>query len=443
MDGVPSLTAEICKASADLGGTQRLRLIPESGGRGGGEALEPGADISDGWRQELRDLARSIGSRVRRGANALERLVDRDPYHVAAYRGYGRPGRVLVLARVLQDEGLAAPDVRHGKARNLIAMLKRLESDPLPHARVRARVPGGTRELVADDEGFVRAWLDGEPETADDFWGTVELELLHPDQARRPPAAAPILVPPVSAAYGVISDMDDTVLQSEVTSFLRAARLVLLENARTRLPFAGVAAFYRALHQGGDARNPIFYLSSSPWNLYDVIGGFLEAQEIPAGPLLLRDWDLGPSLLRNEAHKSAHIREILETFPALPFILVGDSGQEDPEIYSRAVASHPDRILAVYIRSVEPHPERAAAIARLAEEVRAAGSTLVLADDTLTIASHAAAHGWIRRETLTEIGGEKRADEGEGGKADAPGVTDHPAEPTVVVDPDLGAEDLA
>ena len=75
--------------------------------------------------------------------------------------------------------------------------------------------------------------------------------------------------------------------------------------------------------------------------------------------------------------------------------------------------------------------------------MKAGGSSLVLADDTLTVASHAAAHGWIRREALPEIGGEKRADEGEGGKADAPGVPMHPPAPTVVVDPELGPGDLA
>jgi phosphatidate phosphatase APP1 len=309
---------------------------------------------------------------------------------------------------------------------------------------VRVSLSGGDRELVADDEGFVREWLDADAEPASDRWSAVHLRLLHPTLGPGPPAVAPILLPPSSAAYGVISDMDDTVLQSEVTSFVRAARMVLLENARTRLPFAGVAAFYRALREGsGGAGNPIFYVSSSPWNLYDVISGFLEAEEIPAGPLLLRDWDLGRSLLRNEAHKASHIREILATYPELRFILVGDSAQEDPEIYARVVAAHPGRVLAVYIRNVEPRPERSAAIGRLADAVKAAGSTLVLADDTLTVASHAAAHGWIRREAMREIGGEKRADEGEGGKADAPGVPEAPSAPTVVVDPHLGPSDLA
>jgi phosphatidate phosphatase APP1 len=219
--------------------------------------------------------------------------------------------------------------------------------------------------------------------------------------------------------------------------------MVLLENARTRLPFAGVAAFYRALREGsGGQQNPIFYVSSSPWNLYDVISGFLEAEEIPAGPLLLRDWDLGRSLFRTAAFKSREIREILETYPSLGFILIGDSGQEDPEIYTELVAEHPGRILAVYIRSVEPRPDRSEAIRGLAERVAESRSTLVLADDTLTVASHAAAHGWIRAEALPDIRGEKRADEGAGGKADAPGISAAPAAPTVVVDPELRPSDL-
>ena len=221
---------------------------------------------------------------------------------------------------------------------------------------------------------------------------------------------------------------------------------MLLENARTRLPFPGVAAFYRALERGtlpAEQRdNPIFYVSSSPWNLYDVIAGFLEAQEIPVGPMLLRDWDIGPSFLRNREYKLAQIREILRTYPALPFMLVGDSGQEDPEIYSALVSEFPDRILAIYIRNVSAHPERSEAIRVLAEQVSAAGSSLVLADDTLTVARHAAAHGWIRDDALAEIGTEKRADEGTtGAKVDAPGVTNEQA-PTVVVDETVRRKDL-
>jgi phosphatidate phosphatase APP1 len=393
-----------------------------------------------GWQEELRALASSLGARVRRGANTLEGIVDRDPFHIVGYRGYGTSGRVLVLGRVLQNEGLASADPTHSKLRNLFSMLKRLESDPMPHARVRARWSGGSQELLADDEGFIREWL--EIDTRDrSGWESVELELASGSTGVTP---APFLVPPASVSYGIISDMDDTVIQSHVTDFIRAAGMVLLENALTRLPFPGVAAFYRALVQGrsGTAGNPVFYVSSSPWNLYDVIAEFLEAQQIPVGPLLLRDWDLGPSLLRNASYKSGVIREILATYPGLRFVLIGDSAQEDPEIYAEIVATHPGRIFAVYIRNVRQHPENSPAIRELTARIARAGSTLVLADDTLTVARHAAAHGWIRDEALSEIGVEKRADEGDGAKQAAPGVEQPPAAPTVVVDREVQAQQL-
>ena len=394
------------------------------------------------WQDELRALAASLGSRLKRGANKLEGLVDRDPFHIVPYRGYAGSGRVLVLGRVLQDEGLPQPDPAHSKVRNILAMLKRLESDPLPFARVQARLPEGAHEIVADDEGFLRQWLP--LGAASKRWSSIQLALVDPPNGSAGVVEAPFLTPPVSATYGVISDMDDTVLQSHVSDFIRAAGVVLLENARTRLPFPGVAAFYRALEQGpdGGVGNPIFYVSSSPWNLYDVIAGFLEAQQIPAGPLLLRDWDLGRSMLQNAGYKSGVIREILATYPSLPFLLVGDGAQEDPQIYADIVATHPGRILAVYIRNVRQHPEDSPAVRELEERVARAGSTLVMADDTLAVARHAAVHGWIREETLSDIGQEKRADEGGGGKEPAPGVEETPAAPTVVVDRNIEAKEL-
>ncbi|HKN67243.1 MAG TPA: App1 family protein, partial [Gemmatimonadaceae bacterium] len=181
---------------------------------------------------------------------------------------------------------------------------------------------------------------------------------------------------------------------------------------------------------------------SSPWNLHDVIADFLDAQEIPVGPMLLRDWDIGREMMRTRQYKLAQIREIMGTYPELPFILVGDSGQEDPEIYGKLVSEFPGRILAIYIRNVSPHPERLASIRLLADRVSAAGSTLLLADDTLTAARHAAAHGWIDDAALADIGTEKRADEGKTGtKVETPGVEPKTA-PTVVVDPDVKKSDV-
>src|SRR6476659_3625039 len=336
------------------------------------------------WRDDLLGVFGELAWQARRTAGAIGRAIDRDPVQIVGYRGYGTSDRALVLGRVLQDEGIRAPHAAQSRWRNLIATLQRIESDPLPFARVRARVAaareGRHEEIIADDEGFLRHWLAASEPLSPPGWHAIDLDLADPPNGRPVRATAQILTPAPTATFGVVSDMDDTVLQSEVTSFLRAARMVLLENALTRLPFPGVAAFYRALDRGatGAESNPIFYVSSSPWNLYDVIDGFLEAQRIPMGPLLLRDWDLGKLNERHASHKAVVIREIFDTYPELPFLLVGDSGQEDPEIYTELVRERPGRVKAVYIRNVSANPERSERIRALAREVADAGSTLVL-----------------------------------------------------------------
>jgi len=217
-----------------------------------------------------------------------------------------------------------------------------------------------------------------------------------------------ILVPPKSARFGVISDIDDTVIQSRVSNFLLAARTVMLGNARTRLPFPGVAGFYQALRDGatGDEKNPIFYVSSSPWNLYDVISEFMDLQKIPRGPILLRDWDISIGSIastRHFDHKGVAIRNIMHTYPELPFIFIGDTSQHDPEIYRQLVSEFPNRVKAIYIRDVTRDEQRSTAVKKLAEELLAAHSTLVLSEDTLGAATHAAEQGWISRDALPNV----------------------------------------
>ena len=114
------------------------------------------------------------------------------------------------------------------------------------------------------------------------------------DRRREISAEHEIVSPDDAAQSGVISDLDDTVIETNVTSFLTAAKLTLLGNAKTRKPLEGVAALYSSLHLGAAGRplNPIFYVSSSPWNLYDLLCEFLQLNEIPKGPIFLGDYGI-------------------------------------------------------------------------------------------------------------------------------------------------------
>jgi phosphatidate phosphatase APP1 len=252
----------------------------------------------------------------------------RDPIIILPYLGYGTPEKLMLQGRVLQDEGFRPTSDAERRWRNLVAFFKRMEADVVPGARLRAQFGGVCAESVSDRQGYFRVELKPAG-PAKPGWNEVALELVRKREIR---ASGRVLVPPPDAEFGVISDIDDTIVYSQAIRKLRMIVSLAFSNARTRKPFKDVGAFYRALHRG---RNPFFYVSKSPWNLYVPLVEFLELQGLPLGPLLLRDF----GLRMNRNHKTEAIEAILQTYPELGFILIGDSGEEDPEIYSGIVAA--------------------------------------------------------------------------------------------------------
>jgi phosphatidate phosphatase APP1 len=316
------------------------------------------------------------------------------------YLGYGTRERLLVCGRVLEDAGFMPAADADSRWRNLVRFWKRLESDEVPGARLRARFLGRETEGVTDGEGYFRLTIAPRGRLGPGVWQEVELHLEEEEAVR---ATARVLVPSKRARFGVISDIDDTIVASYVGSKVRMLLTAALTNSRTRKPFPGVAAFYRALHAGV---NPFFYISKSPWNLYAPLLEYLEIQQLPIGPLLLRDFGLRP----DKEHKRKAIEQIFATYPKLRFILSGDSGEQDPEIYSAVVHRHPNRIRAIYIRSVTEDPARLAAIEVLIKEVARTGCQLVLAKEAVQAAAHAAAEGLIQASELRAVRADSDSD---------------------------------
>ncbi len=375
------------------------------------------------WQEVLTHLAANTEQKMDELRYRLHyQLGGPGPVKIITYRGYGTPQRIFLRGRVIEDKELIDAQENSTIWDNLVNMYRRIESDEVPHARLMARFQGIEKEVSADEEGFFEVEFEPrEPLAKRRLWHSIEVELLEPipdEQSRNPiKATGEVLVPPESAQYVVISDIDDTVIRTDAVHLLHMARNVFLGNAHSRLPFPGVAALYRALFLGesGTALNPMFYVSSSPWNLYDLLSHFFTLQKIPVGPVLfLRDWGLTQEEilpLDNHAFKIKVIRQILDTYPHLPFLLIGDSGQADPEIYADLVEEYPQRILAVYIRNVSRDLKRPNAIRQLAKRVLEAGSDLVLGDNSLAIAQHAVEAGYMQAEALDDVRENKQADE--------------------------------
>ncbi len=356
------------------------------------------------------------------------------PVAVLAFRGHVAGGRLHLRGRVLEEPGITRGSDTDPWWRNLAAMARRFASVEIPGATVRvaaerAAVEGAAVEPAAvevrtDARGYFVVDVAADPPAggrdAGERWLAVDARVLDPlargQDPDGPPARGPgaALGPAPDARFAVVSDVDDTVITTGLTGGLTAARIVLLNNARTRVAFPGVAAFYRALREGpvGSGTNPLFFVSGGPWNLYDLVVEFLDHHGVPPGPLLLTEWTLDPRTLGSAAtveHKREQIARLLDAYPSLPFVLIGDSGQHDPEIYRHVVADHPGRVAAVYIRDVT-EGARDATVAGVATSLAAAGVPMVVAADTAAAARHAAEVGLIDPAALPAIERDRRAD---------------------------------
>ena len=174
--------------------------------------------------------------------------------------------------------------------------------------------------------------------------------------AVQPPGAAvpaacghAFLLPPEGVS--VISDIDDTLKYSHV-----ACKRTLLTNTFLREfePIAGMAELFRQWAAGGVA---FHYVSSSPWQLYRHLAEHLDQQGFPDGSYHLRAFRLRDHLIRRllmlrRSGKAAVIRGILQMFPGRAFILVGDSGEADPEIYGLMARKFPGQVAGIYIRQI-------------------------------------------------------------------------------------------
>lgn len=325
-------------------------------------------------------------------ARRARRRAGRTPAHfrIESYDGHGGAAGVVVRGRVVDDPPLSRAVEGEGMRAAVGRTLRSFLTDELPDVPLRVRVGDAEATTTTDADGYFLARLDGVSVNVEGPWvdGTVELASAYRGLADVPPAHVRVRVPTEAATFGVVSDVDDTILQTGVQRVGRMVLQTFTGSALTRTPFPGAVELYRDLARGGS--NPVFYVSSSPWNLHGFLHAFLVHRGFPLGPVLLRDL-LGSSAGREEKH--GRIREVLALHPDLPFVLIGDSGERDPEIYAEIVREHPGRILAVYIREtrLDPGDGRVEAVSDAWEH----DVPFVLAADSAAVRRHAEAAGLL------------------------------------------------
>lgn len=312
-----------------------------------------------------------LAARISDGLNRVTGVVLRRlRWHptVLAYPGYGQAdpqGWVRVLGRVLW-----APPSRRTNPDHDVRGWRRFVTAPVPDATVRVWLPGAEQAVTVRSGrgGYVDAVL---PVGLPAGRYPIALSVAAADGTRpEVRETAEVVVAAREPQIGLLSDVDDTVLITHLPRPMLALwnTFVLRESARRPVP--GMARLQAAVARESGAPAVIVYLSTGPWNVVPALSSFLRRHGLRAGPMLMTDW--GPTntgwFRSGREHKAAALRRLARELPQVRWVLVGDDGQHDPQLYADFTREHPEQVAAVAIRrltGVEQvlggHPERAAA----------------------------------------------------------------------------------
>ncbi|WBU38957.1 App1 family protein [Homoserinibacter sp. YIM 151385] len=262
---------------------------------------------------------------------------------IVPFAGYGGEDWARVLARVILLPPDRPADGRFTNIRGFRSFL----SIPVSDVEVQVRHGDAVRTVRSDRGGVV----DGRVELRMPAgWNEVELDIADDAVA---PVTARIDIVPASVHTGLVSDIDDTVMVTALPRPFLAAWNSFVLNEHARRPVAGMAVLYdRVLRQSPGSA--VVYLSTGAWNVAPALTRFLRRNLYPAGALLLTDW--GPTHDRwfrsGPEHKRTALRRLAAEFPGIRWMLVGDDGQHDEELYADFLREHPESVAAVAIRQL-------------------------------------------------------------------------------------------
>lgn len=260
---------------------------------------------------------------------------------VVVFPALGRPTLVTVAGRVVHGapEQPGSPLARNAR---------RLTAKSREHLAVTVSFAGQVRRATTGEDGLFEASFPA-PGHAPFPPGPHEVRA----EAGGAVGAGRVQIVSDAAPFLVLSDLDDTLAVSDVQSVRGLARSSLLADERTQAAVEGMPAFFRCLAEVGDPPPGFAIVSGSPIEYATRVEAFLAARSFPFAAVFLRH--LGPGTAKG--YKEPVLRALLSRFPQR-VVLVGDSGERDPEVYAKIRDEFPDRVAAVFIHDVGRSADR-------------------------------------------------------------------------------------
>jgi phosphatidate phosphatase APP1 len=293
-----------------------------------------------------------LAHRISDGVNGMRvRLAGRWNFapQTIGYQGYGSStGWVRILGRVLLTRRPAPGSLAEHAALNgtqNIRGWRAFTSVPMQYSRVEITIGDVTAQVRADRGGLIDTVVDVRLSPG---WHTA---VLRADGTE--PVETLIQVIDANAKFGIVSDIDDTVMVTALPRPFLALWNTFVLSERARMATPGMAVLLdRLTIEHPDA--PVIYLSTGPWNAAPTLKRFLSRNMYPSGALLLTDWGLTQDrwFRSGQEHKHRNLERLAKEFPDMRWLLIGDNGQHDEQIYSGFAQDHGDMVAAIAIRQL-------------------------------------------------------------------------------------------
>lgn len=261
---------------------------------------------------------------------------------IVPFVGYGGTGWVRVLGRVV----LRKPEPPGDRFQSVRGW-RSFTSVPVRDAEITVTAGEPIAVVRADRGGIIDARVEVSLPAG---WSSIELSI-----AGGATVQLRVFVVAEDTTFGIVSDIDDTVMVTALPRPFLAAWNSFVLNEHARTPVAGMAVLYERLTRANPGA-PVVYLSTGAWNVVPTLTRFLSRNLYPRGPLLLTDW--GPTtehwFRSGREHKRTSLERLAAEFPAVRWLLIGDDGQHDESIYGDFVRRYPEHVRAVAIRQLTP-----------------------------------------------------------------------------------------
>jgi phosphatidate phosphatase APP1 len=337
--------------------------------------------------------------------------------HVEVYRGFVADDVAKVRVRVMEAPELPG-DSRIPYWDVAQANLRRHAALRIVGAEVELRIGNHRGTEVTDNHGYANFSLPVPGLRVG--WHDAQAVIAPIEDGETASGTGRVVKPSLKAPFLVISDIDDTILLTGLTEGVAMVARTVLREASQRAAIPGMASLYRGLSRGIPARSgnrrpepTFFYVSTGSWSFYPTLQEFMQLRGFPQGPMFLTDWGPTERYLRRSGaeHKRTAIRRLIEAYPGMAFVLVGDSGQRDPLTYEEMAREFPGRVKLIVIRQVgDDDDERNAELRSHATALRSEGIPLYLVGDAAGAAALAHRMKLCDDETLVEVRTEPGSD---------------------------------